>query len=90
MTFLSATLVAVYVRPNGLPKFIAGKPDLLGLTDATSNAAVFSITSSRRTLSFCCGLDAFIAVVVTGLPALMMIDVKPILTNIDRTLMPSP
>src|SRR5215831_8042114 len=79
MTFLNGTLVAVYVPPlKPLPKFIARSPDRLGLTDATSNVAVFPTTDGCTTLWFCCDLDAFIAVIVTDLPVNMTIDVTAI------------
>src|SRR5262249_33085447 len=87
MTFLSATFVALYERPNGLPKFIAGKPDLLGLTDATSNVTAFPTTGGCTTL-WLCAVDAFIALVVTRLPRQMTIDAKVIRTINEGARMP--
>jgi hypothetical protein len=69
---------------------MASPPDLLGLTDATSNETIFPVTSGGTTLWFCCGLDTFIAVIITGLLTEVTIEAKAIDTTTDRARIPSP
>jgi hypothetical protein len=76
---------------NGLPKFIASWPDLLGLTDATSNVTEFPIAAGWTPVVWFCGdRDSFIAAIVTDLPLQMVIHVKATQTAVALAGMPSP
>jgi hypothetical protein len=74
---------------NGLPKFIASWPDLLGLTDATSNVTEFPIAAGWTPVVWFCGdRDSFIAAI--DLPLQMVIHVKATQAAIALAGMASP